>query len=102
MSLDEFKELLLEADPKATKASGTSTGERTVWWPGGIDDSLMSDDIEEEVVRLVYVDRFTKQDHDQIAAAIYTALDGAFIPFRHEVIYENETGYIHHNFTCHV
>lgn len=100
MTLDEFKALLLAIDPKLFKYKGAETGNYTIWKPGNIAEGLESDDDREEDDQRVYVDRFTLQDNDTIAAGIKTMLRAYRIPFEYVHDYEQDTGYIHHAFTC--
>lgn len=100
MTLDEFKALVLEADPTATMFKGSKTGSYTVWRPGGIANQINSDDEADEVVRYAYIDRFTKSEPDTVAVLIHSILTAAMVPYQPEIIYEQDTGYIHHSFTC--
>ncbi|HCA29168.1 MAG TPA: hypothetical protein DEP23_06215 [Ruminococcaceae bacterium] len=101
MQLNDFRDILLEADGNITKRFGAGTGNYTVWTPGGI-DRVMSDDTGDENVQRVYVDRYTKLDNDPVVQAIWNALEGAFISFEYEQDTENDTKYIHHTFTCYI
>ena len=100
MTLTDFKTLLLTCDPAVSKFTGPGTGNYTVWVPGTRTDGLMSDDQSEEDDTRVYVDRFTKVDNDTVAALLKTKLDESFIPYEYEQMFETDTGYIHHSFTC--
>jgi hypothetical protein len=99
LDLDPFRDILLAADPNITKFDGPGTGNYTTWTPGGIVRE-MSDDIGDDQVQRIYVDRFTKTDKDPIVDAIWSALETAGIPFEYERDYENDTKYHHHIFTC--
>lgn len=101
MRLIDFRDIILSADPKATKRYGTGQGNYTVWTPGGIDRS-MSDDAGDEKIQRIYVERFTKIDSDPVVDAIWTALENAYIAFEYEQDTEIDTKYIHHTFTCYV
>lgn len=101
MTLTDFRDILLSADPKVTKRWGIGKGNYTVCTPGRIDRTL-SDDIGEDKTQIVYVDRFTKLDNDPIVEKIWNALENAFIPFEYEQDTEIDTRYIHHIFTCYV
>lgn len=47
------------------------------------------------------IDRYCKDDGDEIAADIYCALDeDDRIAVSYEIIYEDDTGYIRHLFSC--
>ena len=97
--LTAFKDLLLEVDPKATKYKGIGGDSYTVWTPYSIDKE-MADNMQEDVVWSIQVDRFTKADNDPIAKAIYNKLTEAGIPFEYELDFEPDTGYIHHIYVC--
>ena len=97
--LTAFRDLLLEADPKATKFKGVGGDNYTVWTPYS-PDKTMSDNEEEDFTWRIQVDRFTKTDNDSIAKAIYDKLTEAGIPFEYEIDFEEDTGYIHHIFDC--
>lgn len=101
MRLNDFRDILLTADPQITKRFGNGKGNYTVWTPGGIDRSL-SDDIGDEKVQRVYVDRFTKLDDDPVVNKIWDVLESAFVSFEYDQDTETDTKYIHHTFTCYV
>jgi len=99
VDLTPFRNILLTADPAATKYDGNGAENYTTWTPGGISRE-MSDDGDDDLVQRVYVDRYTKLDNDAIVGAIWSALESAGIPFEYERDYENDTKYHHHIFTC--
>lgn len=101
--LDYVKDILLSIDPDAEKFKSTHRTEPayTVWHPirpigihaNGRIGSGWS----------FQVDRYTKADHDEIAASIFEALDSDDrIAVSYEVIYEDDTGYFRHLFSCEV
>lgn len=97
--LDWIKSVLVEVDPQIKKYSAAShTGEYTVWTPGAF-SSNDADDMADEDVITVYVDRFTRNDKDPIPEKLARTFAREGISFEHVPIYENE-GYIHHSFTC--
>jgi len=100
VTLDEFVDLILTADPTLTKWTGSGTGNYTVWKPGSFVEGLDSDDEREEDDQRVYIDRFTKLDNDQIAQSIISVLRTNHIPFEYVQDIELDTGYKHHAFTC--
>lgn len=102
MLLSEFKSMMVTVDPTVNMYKSDATGDYTVWRPGSRGDGIMSDDEPDEEVTRVYVSRFTRSESDAVAIAIEAALMNAFIPYEHEIDFENETGYIHHTFTCYV
>ncbi len=101
--LDYAKDILLSIDPDAEKFKSTHRTEPayTVWHPirpigihaNGRIGSGWS----------FQVDRYTKTDHDEIAASIFEAFDSDDrIAVSYEVIYEDDTGYFRHLFSCEV
>lgn len=100
--MDKLKKLLLEIDPGATKFAGAKQGNYTVWAPYG-ETPLMAGNRRQAIAAKVQIDRYTKDDPDEIAQAIYAALDNAdFVAFDYDLDYEQETGYIHHIYDCEV
>lgn len=97
--LTAFKNLILQADPKATKFKGAGGDSYTIWTPYST-DKTMADNRQDDIVWRIQVDRFTKKDNDPIAKAIYDKLEETGIPFKYEVDFEEDTGYIHHIFDC--
>lgn len=94
-----FKEVLLQADPSATKFKGVGGDSYTVWTPYS-PDRAMADDQQDDFTWRIQVDRFTKKDNDPIVQAIYDALSQAGISFEYDLDFEEDTGYIHHIFSC--
>lgn len=100
--LTPFRDLLVSVDPKARKYAPVDTkGDYTTWTPGGIIREL-ADDADDNTTQRVYVDRYTRNDGDTIATALYDALNANYIPFEYERDYEADTRYIHHIFTCYI
>lgn len=99
--LTVFKNIILQADPKATKFKGDNRNNDnyTVWSPYRIDKE-MSDNTEEDIVYRIQVDRFTKIDNDPIAKLIYAKLTEYGIPFEYQIDFEDDTQYIHHIYDC--
>ncbi len=100
MTLSDFKAMLVDIDPNLDKWKSSQTGNYTVWTLGQSLAGVMSDDAPDEEDDRVHVERFTKSDTDSIAPAIKAALEAAFIPYEYVRIFEEDTGYIHHSFTC--
>lgn len=100
MTLAEFKAALLAIDPALEKYKSTKTGNYTIWSPGNLAPGLDSDDDKEENDQRIYVDRFSLSDNDTIAKQITAMLRSNFVPFEYVHIYENDTGYLHHSWTC--
>jgi hypothetical protein len=101
--LDYVKDILLKIDPDAQKFKSVHRAETayTEWHPirpigihanGRIGPGWS-----------FQVDRYTKQDHDEIAAQIFEAFDSDDrIAVSYELIYEDDTGYFRHLFSCEV
>lgn len=103
MTLQEFRDLLLTADPAAAhyKSPGKKTN-YTIWREYGA-GAMAADDAHQETSWRIQVDRFTKAEYDPVADAIRAALNGhPDISFAYEIDYEHDTGYIHHIFDCEV
>lgn len=101
-ALERLRKLLISIDPTVTKYEGNGKDAYTVWTPYG-EEVLFAGDSRAEIVVKVQVDRFTKIDNDQIAVALYQALDKENgVAFEYQQDYEQDTGYIHHIFDCEV
>ena len=101
MTADEIKSLLVTVDPEVQRYEHDHEGADayTVWSEFGR-LNLYGDGEEEGSIRF-QVDRFTKEEGDEIAAALLAALDGRDdIAVDYQVDYERDTGYIHHIFDC--
>lgn len=103
MTLDDFRDLLLTADPKTTKWEGSGTGSRTVWSLYRL-RSMPGDNAGAEIVAMIQVDRFARMDNDPISDAITAALMSRpdEIAFEYQLDYEQETGLHHHIWDCEV
>lgn len=101
MTLEEIKALVLTADNTAEhyESSHTSEPAYTVWreyrrLPATADDRHIEG-------WAFQVDRYTQDEYDETAAALFDALDGSDrVAVHYEVDHEPETGYIHHIFDC--
>ena len=100
MTVDDFETALVSADPDVTKWTGTGNGNYTVWSPANLTEGLDSDDGREEDDQRIHVDRFTMVDPDAIVASITAIFQSNFVPFEYESMFEKDTGYIHHSWTC--
>jgi hypothetical protein len=101
MTVQEFHNLLLTADPQATHNRDTGGGNFTVWQeysflPYGADGRY------QEWRKRIQVDRFTKMEYDPIVDRIAAVLDIPEIAFTIDVDYEQDTGYQHYIFDCEV
>lgn len=102
MTLDNFRDLLITADPTATKWKGAGTGNYTVYHPYEIGGLRADGRIVESKLK-VQVDRYTRLSTDATVDAITAALDSSDdIAFRHFTEFEQDTGYIRHIWDCEV
>ncbi len=102
MTLEDFRELILSADPDATRYEGSRKGNYTVWQEYGM-SPLAADNRTADRAMKVQVDRFTKVEDDPVAAALLAALDERDeVAYTYLVDYEVDTGYIHHIYDCEV
>lgn len=99
MTLAEFRDILLTADPAATHYKAAASGDYTRWQEFG-ESVVYADGARTTIYSNIQVDRFTKTEFDPIVTAIRSALDAAGIPYEYQVDYEDDTGYIHHIFDC--
>lgn len=101
MTLQEFRDILLTADPAASHYSSTQKPNYTMWAEYG-DSALTADSKISESVWKIQVDRFTKLEYDPVVESIRAALDRDDIAFEYLCDFEPDTGYIHHIFDCEV
>lgn len=93
MTLQQFRDILLTADPQASHYKSMQTPNYTVWREYG------KTRIPEQAWK-VQVDRYTKVEYDPIVALITTTLNIDDISFSYLVDFESDTGYIHHIWDC--
>ena len=102
MTLDEIQALVVSADPDAGHYESAHTGSAayTVWQEYRR-IGIRADDAHGDEAWTFQIDRFTKNEHDDIADAIFAALDAdPRVAFEQQVDFEPNTGYIHHIFDC--
>jgi len=102
VTLQEFRDVLLEADPDTkhywTKAAGNYTT-----WHEYRSEALAGDDARIGTKWHIQVDRFTKLEYDPMVDVMGAALDAwVEIGYVYRVDYEIDTGYIHHTWDCEV
>lgn len=101
MTLDQFKEILVAADPKAKHYSSKERGNFTVWRE--YERLYVFADGENQGGWKVQIDRYTTEENDAVAEAILAALDAQDnIAYQHLVDYDPETETIRHIFDCEV
>lgn len=101
MTPAEFKRIVTAVDPNAARYDSAYRGSRayTVWRE--VESLGFMADGEHQGAMSYQVDRFTKDQDDPIAAALYAALEqNDRVAFRYLVDYERDTRYIHHIFDC--
>lgn len=100
MTLDDIGKLLASADPGVSHYFSRKTGENYTRWFETRQLPFLADDTHQEGWHF-QVDRFTKQEQDPVADALFAALDGDDrVTVQHLVDFEPDTGYIHHIFDC--
>lgn len=100
MTLSEIRTMLVEVDPAIRHYFSMGTGEDYTYWEEIQRLDLTADGGHEEGWHF-YVHRFTKDEADPIAQALFEALDGdCRTTVIHRVDYEPDTGYLHHIFEC--
>lgn len=101
MTLDEIKAFVAAVDPNAGHYESAFQGSSsyTVWREHNT-LGFMADDQHQGAIRF-QIDRFTKDEDDEITQAFVAALEAApDIAYRKETDYEPDTGYIHHIYDC--
>lgn len=101
MTLQEFRNILLTADPQAVHYKSMKKDNYTRWQEYG-DNALTADSVRKEKAWKIQVDRFTKVEYDLIVNQISSVLDRDDISYDYHVDYESDTGYIHHIWDCEV
>jgi hypothetical protein len=101
MTLLEFRDLLLMADPDASHYESIKKGNYTVWKEYGT-NSLQADDKTSEKAWKLQIDRLTKIEYDPVADAITAMLENQGIAYEYVPDFEPDTGYMHHIWTCEV
>lgn len=109
-ALDKVKAIVLEGDPDAKHYFQTARGNYTTWheymrMPDTTDDVHYGEDEEDgDEARggwRFQIDRFTKLEFDPVVDKIEAALtDHDNVSYSYQVDYEQDTGYIHHIFSC--
>jgi hypothetical protein len=103
VTVDEIQAFVVSVDPHAGHyCSDHRTGEAYTVWREIRLITLEGDDACAEEAWVFQIDRFTKSEQDEIAAALLAALMASTgIAFRYFVTPpEPDTGYIHHIYDC--
>ena len=100
MKLTDIATLIGGVDAQARHYFSMSTADAYTYWEETQQLPLVSDDKHDEGWRF-YVHRFTKDEADTVAAALYAALDtDPRVTVIHTTDYETDSGYLHHIFQC--
>lgn len=100
MTLEDIRLLVVGVDQNARHYHSMSAEDAYTYWEETQRLPMISDDRHEEAWRF-YVHRFTQDETDQTAAALYAALDGdPRVTVAHTVDHDPEDGTIHHIYQC--
>lgn len=100
--LDEFKALILTADPSATHYFGRGEGAYTVWTEYEL-EGLHGGNVYTEYKWHVLIERYTTEQDDQIAMSIMTALGSADnVVFQYSLRRNTDQELIYHAWDCEV
>ena len=102
MTVQEIQAFVVSVDPNAGHYESTYRGsDAYTEWHEKSTMPLMGDGVHVGGIRF-QIDRYTKDENDSVAAALFEALENRDdIAFEHIVDYEGpETGYIRHIFDC--
>lgn len=99
MSPEEFKQIVLEADPEADHFESDKKGSAyTVW--AEYEGLPYAADNRSNLGWAFQIDRYHKDENDHMVGKIAEVLDKHLIPYQPLVDYDEETGYIRHIFDC--
>lgn len=102
MTVQEIKDILIGVDPEVQRYDHdrAGTGDAYTVWREITPIGLYGDGQEEGSWRF-QVDRFTKDEDEELAASLKETLEAQDdIAVDYHVDYERDTGYIHHIFVC--
>ncbi len=101
MTTDEIMEIVLAADPNASRYFSEETGKPYTCWHEFSRDPLWGDDDVAEDGWRFQVDRFSVIEDDPVAGRIWQVLrQNKRVSVFYTILFEKESGYIHHVFTC--
>lgn len=101
MTLAEFRDILLAADPQALHYKSMQNTNYTRWQEYGA-GHLSGDSLYIDRKWRIQVDRFTKIEYDPVVDLITSVLDRDDISFGYLCDFEPDTGYVHHVWDCEV
>ena len=103
MTLGAIKDLLVAVDPNIKHYFSMGNGEDYSWWEESepLPHTANNRHPDLDMGWRFYVHRFTRTEGDPVALAFFEALDdNPATAVRWNIDFENDTGYIHHIFTC--
>ena len=100
MTIKEFRDLLLTADPEARHYTHATSGNYTVWSEYNEVYGIADDQIASKVAH-IQVDRYTRLEYDPMVDTITHTLDeGGVLVIDRRTLFEMDSGYIHHIWDC--
>lgn len=100
MTLEQIRAFLVAVDPDIKHYFTMSDDGAYSYWEETSRLPFTADGRHQDGWRF-YVHRFTRQEGDQMALALFNALDADFrIAVRWTIGFDKESGYIHHIFEC--
>ena len=101
MTLSEIKALILSADATAEHYESSRDGSESYTVRREVRRLAATADDRHLEGWAFQVDRFTRDEHDEIAGALFEALDGSDrVALAYIVDYERDSEYIHHIYDC--
>ncbi|NLD52893.1 MAG: hypothetical protein GX650_08335 [Clostridiales bacterium] len=100
-TLDNFRDLLKQADPDITKDFGRGKGDYTVWSEYEL-DGLHGGNSFQEMTWRILVERFTHDQNDPIVPGIMQALMDKGIAFQYSKRRSNDQELLYHAWDCEV
>ena len=105
MRLDEVRDVFLAVLPTATfhYSAWSKPDQYIIWAEDGQSDGVYADNQMQIQVTEGTVDLFTKTEYDPVAGQIQQAMNGADMTwYKNSTQYEDDTGYIHHEWVWEV
>lgn len=100
MTIEEITGVVVAVDPAAQRYESTNRSGNFTAWAEYRRLPVFADGHHIEAWAF-QVDRFTREENDEIARAFFEAFDSnPRISFTHQIDYENDTRYIHHIYDC--
>ena len=101
MTIEEIRTLVLGADPTAERYESSRAGSDSYTTWRELRRLPATADGEHIEGWSFQVDRFTRDEDDATAAALFATLDGCErVAVAYDTDYEPDTGYIHHIYDC--